>query len=83
MKVDIFVTLKPSILDPQGKAVNNTLHSLGYEKISNVRVSKMIQLEIDSTDKKEIEVQIEEICDKVLANPNIETYYYNIIEGNK
>ena len=81
MKVDIFVKLKPSILDPQGKAVNNTLHSLGYNKISNVRVSKLIQIDIDSTDKQEIKKQVDEICDKVLANPNTETYHFEIKEG--
>ncbi|MEA1972437.1 MAG: phosphoribosylformylglycinamidine synthase subunit PurS [Candidatus Cloacimonadota bacterium] len=81
MKVDIFVKLKPSILDPQGKAVNNTLHSLGYNDISNVRISKLIQLEIDSNDKQTIQKEIDEICDKILANPNTETYYYELKEG--
>jgi phosphoribosylformylglycinamidine synthase len=82
MKVKVYVTLKPSVLDPQGKQVMNALHSLGYSAVNDTRVSKFIELNFDSENEDEVRKQVEEICDKVLANPNTETYYYEI-EGVK
>jgi phosphoribosylformylglycinamidine synthase len=80
MKAQVFVTLKPSVLDPQGKAIMHSLHSLGYESISDLRVSKYIEISSEGTDKDKFESDLEEICKKILANPNIEVYHYTITE---
>jgi phosphoribosylformylglycinamidine synthase subunit PurS len=78
-KALIHVTLKPSVLDPQGKVVMQTLHALGYSSLSDARVSKYMELTFDSDDEASIHKQVEAICDKVLANPNTETYRYEIV----
>ncbi|MBC8527685.1 MAG: phosphoribosylformylglycinamidine synthase subunit PurS [Candidatus Cloacimonetes bacterium] len=77
-KVKVYITLKPEVLDPQGKVIMNTLHTLGYEDISDVRASKFFEVKINSDDENHIKKEIDEICDKVLANPNIETYRYEV-----
>ena len=77
-KATIYVTLKPQVLDPQGKVIMNTLHTLGYDNVSEVRASKMFEITINAENDADISKEIDEICDKVLANPNIETYYYDI-----
>ncbi len=81
MKAHVYVTLKPSVLDPQGKAVMHSLHSLGYEKVTDVRVSKQIEISYDGDDIALFEKEIEQICKKVLANPNIETYHYELLDN--
>ena len=77
-KATIYVTLKPQVLDPQGKVIMNVLHTLGYDNVSEVRASKMFEVTLNVKNDADIKQEIEEICDKVLANPNIETYYYKI-----
>lgn len=77
-KATIYVTLKPEVLDPQGKVIMNALHTLGYHNVSEVRASKMFEVVIDVDKEADIAKEIDEICDKVLANPNIETYRYDI-----
>ena len=77
-KATIYVTLKPQVLDPQGKVIMNALHTLGYNNVTKVRASKMFEVTLDVKDDADIKQEIEEICDKVLANPNIETYHYDI-----
>lgn len=71
------MTLKPEVLDPQGKVIKTALDTLGYHNVKEVRASKMFEVSIDAT-RENITKEIEEICDKVLANPNIETYSYKI-----
>lgn len=78
IKAKVFVTLKPSVLDPQGKQVMNSLHSIGYDNIAEVRVSKFIEVTLKSNDLEAAEKEIHEICEKILANPNTETYYWNL-----
>jgi len=77
-KATIYVTLKPEVLDPQGKVIMNALHTLGYDNITDVRASKMFEVKVKSEKDADISKEIDEICDKVLANPNIETYHYKI-----
>lgn len=77
-RVKIDVTLKKSILDPQGKVVCSSLHSMGFSEVSDVRVGKFIDLTIDSESKDVCEAQVHEVCDKLLVNPVIEEYTYNI-----
>lgn len=80
MKAIVKVKLKSSILDPQGKAVNTALHHLGYTEIQNVRIGKLIELEIEGNNGKDIQNRIQEVSHKLLANPVIEDYEIEIIE---
>lgn len=80
MKVRILVSLKDSVLDPQGQTVKNTLHTLGYSSIKDVRLGKVFELELEGISKEEAEKIIPEISDKVLANPVIEKFSWQIIE---
>ncbi len=77
-KATIYVTLKPEVLDPQGKVIMNALHTLGYNNVTEVRASKMFEVTIKAKKDADIPKEIDDICDKVLANPNIETYRYDI-----
>lgn len=76
----IFVQLKPSVLDPQGKAISNSLHQLGFDKVLDTRVSKYIELSFASSDQAEVSAQVEKICCELLANPNTEHYHYSLEE---
>lgn len=78
MKAKVYVTHKKGILDPQGKTVESALKSLGYKNISNLHVGKYIELEIEGKDKTKAEKQIKEMCDKLLANPIIEQYRFEV-----
>jgi phosphoribosylformylglycinamidine synthase len=71
MKTRVVVTLKPGVLDPQGKAVHHALTSLGFEGVNDVRVGKIVELDLAAgTD----EARIEDMCRKLLANTVIENY---------
>ena len=78
MKAVINVRLKKGILDPQGKTVNNALNHLGFKNIQNVRIGKLIEFEIAESDKSIAAQKIEEVCRKLLANPVIEDFTYEI-----
>lgn len=78
LKARIFVQLKASVLDPQGKAVTNSLHSLGYTSVTDTRVSKYIEMTLSETDQAKAAELVNSICDKLLANPNTEHYEYTI-----
>jgi phosphoribosylformylglycinamidine synthase subunit PurS len=79
IKVKIYVTLKPSVLDPQGAAVTNVLHNLGYENVRETRISKYMEMFFEDTGDKNILAEVDAICKKVLANPNTEVYEYEIV----
>lgn len=75
MKVRVLITLKNGVLDPQGKAIEGALHGLGFDGASDVRQGKLIELEIkDAADAKDAEAKARAMCDKLLANPVMETY---------
>ncbi|MEH7156401.1 phosphoribosylformylglycinamidine synthase subunit PurS [Neobacillus drentensis] len=78
-KVKVFVTLRESVLDPQGKAVTNSLNSLNYKEVADVRIGKYMELTIEKSERDINEV-VNEICTNVLANPVIEDYRYEIEE---
>ena len=80
MKAIVKIKLKNSILDPQGKAVNNALHHLGYDEIEDVRIGKLIELRINGNDLNNIRERIQEASNKLLANPVIEDYEIEIVE---
>jgi phosphoribosylformylglycinamidine synthase len=81
MRVRIYVSLKHGVLDPQGKAIERSLHTLGYAGARDVRTGKYLELEIDATSRAAAEAQVREMCDKLLANPVIEDYRFEIIEN--
>jgi phosphoribosylformylglycinamidine synthase subunit PurS len=78
MRVKIFVSLKNGVLDPQGKAIERSLHSLGYNEAHDVRVGKYLELEVDAASRDAAEIRIREMCDKLLANTVIEDYHFEI-----
>ena len=78
MKAKIHVTLKSGILDPQGKAIEHALDSLGFKHAANVRVGKYIELDLQETDATKAEVAVKAMCEKLLANTIIEEYRYEM-----
>jgi phosphoribosylformylglycinamidine synthase len=74
----ILVTLRQSILDPQGKAVEHGAHSLGYERVRNVRIGKFVELNVDAASREEAEKITKEVSEKLLANPVMEDFSYTI-----
>ncbi|MDA0702553.1 MAG: phosphoribosylformylglycinamidine synthase subunit PurS [Proteobacteria bacterium] len=74
MKAKVHVTLKTGVLDPQGKAVQHALHSLGFAEVGEVRQGKFIELETGESDPTKARAAVEEMCKKLLANPVIENY---------
>lgn len=80
LKAKIFVQLKPSVLDPQGKAVTNSLSHLGYDNVVETRISKYIEISLDTRDLAAAQKQIDDICNSLLANPNTETYHFELEE---
>lgn len=82
MKARIYVTLKPGVLDPQGKAVEHSLHDLGFDEVGDVRQGKYLEVELTTADKSKAEADLEEMCKKLLANTVIEDYRIEIDEEN-
>lgn len=76
----ITVTLRKSILDPQGKAVEHSLVSLGYDKIKDTRIGKYIELKIETSSAEEAKIITDAACKKLLANPVMEDYNFEIEE---
>ena len=69
-----------ALLDPQGKAVNQSMYNLGFETIEDVRIGKHITLEISASDKESAQKKVEEACFKILSNPIMESYEYTLSE---
>jgi phosphoribosylformylglycinamidine synthase len=80
MKVRILVSLKESILDPQGQTVKNALLTLGYDKVRNVRQGKVFELDLEGVTEEEAKGLVPMICDRVLANPIIEEFTWQILK---
>lgn len=78
MKAKIHVTLKQGILDPQGKAIEHALESLGFKNTGNVRVGKYMELDLNESDKAKAEQSVKSMCEKLLANTIIEEYRYEL-----
>ena len=79
MKAVVTVTLKPGVLDPQGKAIEGGLHSLGFEGVGGVRQGKLFEIELGETDADTARKTLTEMCEKLLANTVIETYHIDIV----
>ena len=74
MKVKVIVTLKSGVLDPQGKAIQQTLNGMGFANVKDVRQGKYFDIEVNENDESKAKSQVEEMCKKLLANLVIEDY---------
>ena len=81
MKARVTVTLKNGILDPQGKAIEGALKSLGVDGVASVRQGKVFDIELGTTDKAKAEAALKAAADKLLANPVIEDFDVKIVDG--
>ncbi|MDD4570373.1 MAG: phosphoribosylformylglycinamidine synthase subunit PurS [Tepidanaerobacteraceae bacterium] len=77
----VFIYYKTGVLDPQGSAIKATISSSGFEHVKDVRTGKFFEVKIDTCDKAQAQEIANELCEKVLANPVIEDYKYEIMEA--
>ncbi len=80
LEVKIYITLKKTVADPQGLTIKHALESLGYHNLGEIRIGKLISMKVNSRDRKVVGQRIEEMCQKLLANPIIEDYTFEIEE---
>lgn len=80
MKAKVHITLKNGVLDPQGKAVQHALGSLGFAGVNDVRQGKFIELDLTETDKAKAKEAVEQMCKNLLANTVIENYTIDLID---
>lgn len=78
MLAKVYVTLKNGVLDPQGKAVQHSLESIGHKGVQDVRIGKFIEIKLADMPKAEAEKKVKEMCEKLLANTVIENYKFEI-----
>ena len=76
----IYITLRPSVLDPAGTAVQSGLRHLGYENVEQIRIGKYIELKVTASDSDAASAQVDRMCDQLLANPVIENYRFELQE---
>ena len=76
----VYVTLKPTVNDPQGLTIRGALHSLGFADVKSVRAGKYLEVSLAAKDRKKAEKQLSEMCRKLLANPVIEDYRFELEE---
>ncbi|UCH51415.1 MAG: phosphoribosylformylglycinamidine synthase subunit PurS [Chloroflexota bacterium] len=74
----VYVTLKPTVNDPQGLTIKGALHNLGFASVEDVRAGKYIEVRVKESDPKKAHIQIDEMCRKLLANPVIENYRFDL-----
>ena len=79
MKARIKIMLKDGVLDPQGEAIKHALNNIGFESVTGVRQGKVIELDIEGSDKNQIRSQIENMCNKMLANTVIENFEIELL----
>lgn len=79
MRARVYVTLKPSVFDPQGRVVVDALHTLGYGDVRDVRQGKYFEVELDSDDRAAAEARVAEMAGTLLANPVIESYRVEVL----
>jgi phosphoribosylformylglycinamidine synthase subunit PurS len=80
MLAKVYVTPKKAILDPQGKAIANSLHALHYDEITDVRMGKYLELRLNGLSRPQAEQRVEEMCRRLLANSVIEDFRFEIVE---
>ena len=76
----VYVTLKPSVNDPQGLTIQGGLKMLGFTSVEHVRMGKFLELQLDEPSRKHAETRVDEMCRKLLANPVIEDYRFEVEE---
>ncbi len=76
----VYVTLKPTVNDPQGLTIKGGLHSLGFDAVDSVRAGKYMEIRVDGADRAQVEARVHEMCQKLLANPIIEDYRFELDE---
>ena len=81
LKANVKVGLKPSVLDPQGKTVLAALHSLGFNEAKDLRVGKNFEIVLEGKDRTSIEGRVKQFCEKLLVNPVIEHYSFEVKEA--
>lgn len=81
MKAVVTVTLKPSILDPQGEAVLQAVKGMGLKEVKSVRIGKHIELEVEGADEKKLKAKLEEISRELLSNPVMENFHLDLRAG--
>lgn len=74
MRIKVYVSLKDGVLDPQGKAIQHSLATLGYREVNDARVGKLITLDVGEGERAALEQRAKEMCEKLLANTVIENY---------
>ena len=79
-KVKVYVTLRESVLDPQGTALKGALHTMGYNEVADVRIGKYLELQIEPSER-DLDTIVKEMCEKLLANTVIEDYRYEVEEA--
>jgi phosphoribosylformylglycinamidine synthase len=82
-RVEVFIQLKPGMLDPQGETLTHALESLGYDGVSDLRVGKWITFELEERDRSAVDREVREMCERLLANPVIERFDYRIHEDGR
>jgi len=80
VKARVFVTLKPSVFDPQGRTIVEALHSMGYQGVGDVRQGKYFELDVTAGSADEARRMVSDVADKLLANPVIESYRIEIAQ---
>jgi phosphoribosylformylglycinamidine synthase len=80
MKAKVYVTLKREVLDPQGDAVRRALGTLGFEGVRDVRIGKLVELDLTGADRAKAEQELPAMCSKLLANPVIEDARFEILD---
>ncbi|MNJ36173.1 phosphoribosylformylglycinamidine synthase subunit PurS [compost metagenome] len=78
IKASVYVTIKQSVLDPQGVAVQGALHSMGFAEVESVRIGKYMEIQLDTSDRNEAEARVKAMCEKLLANTVVEDYRFEL-----
>lgn len=78
IKATVYVTIKESVLDPQGNAVQGALHSMGFKEVEKVRIGKYLEVNLDTDDRAEAEERLKAMCEKLLANTVVEDYRFEM-----
>ena len=82
MKVKVTITLKPGLLDAQGKTIKSALESLGFKGVNDVRMGKYLEIELNGARAASAKKDVERMCEKLLANPVVETYHIEIARNS-
>lgn len=74
----VYISLKPTVNDPQGLTIKGALHNLGFTDVTSVRAGKYMEIKINESDQEKVRRQVDQMCRKLLANPVIESYSFEI-----